>query len=252
MLFLGIDFGWMGKPTGLAALYWDNSTLRLAAMERRVGLPEVLRFVDEHAGKSAAMIAVDAPTVIINPTGMRDADRLMHHHFGKFHAGAYPANLGRPHAANTVELGAALEARGFLHAAAIQPRQSGRYQIEVHPHAATVELFDLQRIIKYKKGLLAARKVELARYRDLLQTHLPKLEPRLSDLHLPEIPNAGPALKELEDQMDGILCAYIGAHWWYWGAERNLVCGTATTGYIVVPRRTSPSASALRLQKQVG
>lgn len=236
MLFLGLDFGWMGKPSGLAALSWDGASLRLITMERRVELPAVLDFVDAHAGYSPAMIAVDAPTVIPNATGMRQADKLMHHHFGKFHAGAYPANLARPHAARTVALGRALEARGFRHADQIDPRTPGRYQIEVHPHAATVELFDLPRILKYKKGLLAARKLELARYRDLLLTRFARLNPPLLDLQLPEIPAHGPALKELEDQMDAILCAYIGAHWWYWGTEHNLVCGTAAAGYIVVPR----------------
>jgi predicted RNase H-like nuclease len=236
MLFLGIDFGWMGKPSGLAALSWDGHALRLLAMERRVELPAILDFVDEHAGYGPAMIAVDAPTVIPNATGMREADKLMHRHFGRFHAGAYPANLGRPHAVRTVALGQALEARGFRHAAAITPRQPGRYQIEVHPHAATVELFELPRILKYKKGLLAARKEELARYRDLLLTRLPQLNPPLKDLQLPEIPTRGPALKELEDQMDAVLCAYIGAHWWYWGSERNLVCGNVADGYIVVPQ----------------
>jgi predicted RNase H-like nuclease len=236
MHFLGIDFGWMGKPSGLAALSWDGTALRLHAMERRVELTAILDFVDEHAAAGPAMIAVDAPTVIPNATGMREADKLMHHHFGKFHAGAYPANLGRPHAARTVALGEALEARGFRHAAAIDPRQPGRYQIEVHPHAATVELFELPRIIKYKKGLLASRKAELARYRNLLLTRLPHVNPPLNDLQLPEIPSSGPALKELEDEMDAVLCAYIGAHWWYWGRERNLVCGNATEGYIVVPQ----------------
>jgi predicted RNase H-like nuclease len=243
MLFLGIDFGWMGKPSGLGALSWDGYALRLIAIERRTGLNAVLDFVDLHAADHPAMIAVDAPTVIPNATGMRDADKLMHRHFGKFHAGAYPANLGRPHAANTVQLGRALEARGFLHAAAIDPLQEGRYQIEVHPHAATIELFDLPRILKYKKGLLASRREELARYRQLLLTCLSRLTPPLLDMELPEVPMRGVALKELEDQMDAVLCAYIGAHWWYWGTARNLVCGTAATGYIVVPHLRAASAA---------
>lgn len=243
MLFVGIDFGWMGKPTGLAALAWSDDALRLISMERRTGLSAVLEFVDQHSGYAPAMVAVDAPTVIPNATGMRDADKLMHRHFGRFHAGAYPANLGRPHAARTIELGNALVARGFQHSASMHARRPGRYQIEVHPHAATIELFDLPRILKYKRGRLAARKAELSRYRKLLLNGLPRLSPPVLDLALPHIPPNGPALKELEDQMDGLLCAYIGAHWWYWGCERNLVCGDTQRGYIVVPRlRTAPAA----------
>ena len=93
---------------------------------------------------------------------MRSADRLMHSHFGKYHAGCYPANLGRPYAARTVELGCLLEAEGFVHAAEIVARLPGRFQIEVHPHSAIVQLFDLPQIIKYKRGRIADRRLQLA------------------------------------------------------------------------------------------
>jgi pyridoxamine 5'-phosphate oxidase len=44
-------------------------------------------------------------------------------------------------------------------------------------------------------------------------------------------------LKAVEDQLDALLCAYVAAHWWYWGRERNDVLGNSRTGYIVVPQR---------------
>jgi pyridoxamine 5'-phosphate oxidase len=46
-------------------------------------------------------------------------------------------------------------------------------------------------------------------------------------------------LKAVEDQLDAIHCAYVAAHWWYWGSERNEVLGNAQDGYIVVPKRQS-------------
>jgi predicted RNase H-like nuclease len=52
---------------------------------------------------------------------------------------------------------------------------------------------------------------------------------------LPEVPNGGAALKALEDQLDALLCAYIGAWWWHWGSSRTLVAGNAREGFIVVP-----------------
>ena len=42
-------------------------------------------------------------------------------------------------------------------------------------------------------------------------------------------------MKAVEDQLDALICAYVAAHWWYWGLERNLVLGDRETGYIVVP-----------------
>jgi predicted RNase H-like nuclease len=55
------------------------------------------------------------------------------------------------------------------------------------------------------------------------------------------------ALKAVEDQLDSLICAYVAAHWWYWGLERNWVLGDTTTGYIVVPAAGfSLSATAAR------
>jgi predicted RNase H-like nuclease len=187
---------------------------------------------------------------------MREADKLTHKHFGRYHAGCYPANLSRPFAQKTVEFGLCLEARGFIHAPIIETQKLGRYQIEVYPHPATINLFKLDRIIKYKKGKLAERQLELMKLCQYIVDILPSLEPSLNlsfgtgilpvscgtgilpvrGSKLPEIPTSIATLKALEDQLDALLCAYIGAHWWYWGIERNLVLGDRTTGYIVIPQ----------------
>jgi predicted RNase H-like nuclease len=184
---------------------------------------------------------------------------ITHKHFGRYHAGCYPANLSRPFAQKTVEFGLTLESRGFVHAPIIEAQKLGRYQIEVFPHPATINLFKLERILKYKKGKLAERQLELMKLCQYIVDILPSLEPALKidtcvgakpsgDNFLVSAkdfaPNASPlrnaltqkTLKALEDQLDALLCAYIGAHWWYWGIERNLVLGDRTTGYIVIPQ----------------
>lgn len=240
MQFLGIDFGWRSQPSGLCCLQWHEQTLHLRALERRHDFDDVLNWVDEMTASAPAGIAVDAPTLIPNQTGMRLPDRLAHQYFGRYHAGCYPANLQLPFADRTVALGLSLEKRGFAHAPTIQPQQTDRFQIEVFPHAAMVHLFKLERILKYKKGRLAERRVELSRLRDYLLAVLPQLAPPLSltgenGSLLPAIPLKGADLKALEDQLDSLVCAYVAAHWWYWGVERNWVLGDRTTGYIVVP-----------------
>jgi predicted RNase H-like nuclease len=177
---------------------------------------------------------------------MRLPDKLTHQHFRHYHAGCYPANLGRPFAQRTVEFGLSLESRGFIHAPVITPQKLGRFQIEVYPHPAIVHLFGLTRILKYKKGILADRRLELIKLRQYILSILPTLKPSLNlsssvhsphlgDLFLPEIPTTGTALKAVEDQLDSLICAYVAAHWWYWGSDRNWVLGDAATGYIVVP-----------------
>lgn len=238
--FLGIDFGWITGASGLCCLEWQQDRLALLDLQRREAIPEVLAWVDTWAPKpEPALVAVDAPTLIPNLTGMRLPDRLAHKYFGRYHAGCYPANRGSRFAERTIGFGLSLEARGFCHAPMMEPKQPGRYQIEAFPHPAIVHLFRLERILKYKKGTLAERRVELAKLRGYICDRLPLLEPGLDITHstisLPEVPLNGTALKALEDQLDSIICAYIAAHWWYWGLERNQVLGDRAEGYIVVP-----------------
>ena len=104
-----------------------------------------------------------------------------------------------------------------------------------------MSLFDLPQIVKYKKGRRADRARELGRLRNLMMKCLTQLQPRLPLPYLPELPASGP-LKPVEDQIDAVLCAYIAAHWWYWGKERNTVFGSLNDGYIVVPRQQKPNS----------
>ncbi|MEM6452623.1 MAG: DUF429 domain-containing protein [Cyanobacteria bacterium P01_D01_bin.105] len=236
MRFIGVDLGWQSGASGVCCLAWDAGALAIRALDRQETVEDVLLWLDEMApADEPAIIAVDAPTLIPNATGMRVPDRLAHKYFGKYHAGCYPANLGRPFAARLVKFGQDLEARGFVHAPTIEPKKAGRYQVEVFPHPAMVQLFNLPRILKYKKGRLAERRVGLEGLRSHILTHLPEQDPPLFIQDLPPIPETGKALKALEDKLDSIVCAYVAAHWWMWGRERNQVLGSCQDGYIVVP-----------------
>ncbi len=207
---------------------------------RRLSLAEILDWIENHVSSDeGAMIAVDAPLLIHNATGTRLCDRLTHKYFGRYHAGCYPANLGRPFAERTVRFGKNLETRWFNHAPSLEAQKIGRYQIEVFPHPAMIHLFQLSRILKYKKGNLAEKKAELQKLQHYIQTILPNLTPALdlTDFLLLSLPLSltGKQLKAIEDQLDSLICAYIGAYWWYWGTEKNWVLGDQETGYIVVP-----------------
>lgn len=235
--FLGVDLGWYGKPSGLASIAFDREGLSLRNVTRLEDTDDILRWVKSEAGDGSTVVAVDAPLVIRNRTGIRDAERELNREFRRFHAGCHAANLGRPFAENVLSFSRRLETLGFRHGAEITARQEGSFQIEIHPHAATVNLFDLPLIVKYKRGRRGERAKELRRLRRLMLKHLPLLDPALS-LRLPPIPNAG-NLKPVEDQIEAVLCAYIAAHWWLWAKQKSHVYGCRKTGYIVVPERTS-------------
>ncbi|MBD2337255.1 DUF429 domain-containing protein [Calothrix sp. FACHB-156] len=242
MKFLGIDLGWKSQPSGLCCLELIDGKLQLLDLNRKEAIAEILAWIDTFVPpEEPALIAVDAPTLIPNAAGSRLPDKLTHKYFGKYHAGCYPANLGLAFAERTVNFGLELESRGFAHAPSIEPQKPGRYQIEVFPHPAIVHLFHLERILKYKKGRLGDRRLELLKLYNYIGEILPTLEPPLhsptiSSSFLPEIPHTGAALKAVEDKLDSLICAYVAAHWWYWGEQRNLVLGDRTTGYIVIPK----------------
>ncbi len=248
MRFLGIDLGWVGGGSGYCCLEGQAGRLNLCALDWTGDRQQLLEWIDQDAGQEA-VVAVDAPLIIPNATGMRPCDRQAHQLLGRYHAGCYPANQGSPFAPYTTGFSQALTARGFLHAPTLSPRQKGRFQIEVFPHASALALFQLPRIIKYKKGRLANRRQGLSQLQTFIQTVLPQCQPALN-VQLPDpLPTTGKALKTLEDQLDAILCAYTAASWWYWGRDRHWVLGGTTfsekpasrdaylkTGYIVIPQ----------------
>lgn len=234
MLFLGIDLGWVNGASGVAELRFVDRRLVLADLRLAARHDDVVAWVDRQAGTGPAILGVDAPTIIPNATGQRRGERELNAAFRKHLLNCHPANLGRPFAALTTRLAQRFEERGFRHADRIEAGKPGRYQIEVFPHAAIVRLFGLKHRIPYKRGAVKDRVTELKRLRELMFT-LRDADPPLDLPVLPEVPNGGQARKDVEDQLDAILCAYTAAHYWFWGGARNQVFGTAETGFLVVP-----------------
>jgi predicted RNase H-like nuclease len=239
--FIGVDLGWYGKPSGLASIALEGSALHLRNIARLESVDEILDWIQTEAGNGSVVAAVDAPLVIRNQTSIRPAERELNSDFRRFDAGCHAANLGRPFAQKVISFSRRLEAVGFGHGVSMTPRQEGRFQIEVHPHAATVTLFGLDRIVKYKRGTREQRARELHRLRKLAIWHLPRLDPSLS-AQLPSVPTTG-HLKPAEDKIDAVLCAYIAAHWWVWTRQRNRLYGDQDNGYIVVPQRVAKNAA---------
>jgi predicted RNase H-like nuclease len=133
--------------------------------------------------------------------------------FRRFNAGCHAANPGRPFASKVIAFSRALESLGFMYGTSMEAWQTGRFQIEVHPHAAIVSLFRLERIVKYKRGTRDQRAKELRLLRGLALSLLSFLDPALT-----------------------MRLAYVGACWWTWTTQRNRLCGDEKNGFIVVPQ----------------
>ncbi len=244
MAFIGVDLAWAPRnPTGLAALTPGPDGLRVLAVETRTTDDEIVEFVRTHARKTT-VVMVDAPLVIPNRTGARVCDRETHRRFGRQQAGAYPANrenMGR-YAGGVPRgerLGLRLAALGFPWPPGDLPRgapRPGRWLFECYPHPAQVRLFRLDVTLKYKRkrqGWPKAR-AEFGRYLGFMRgLRAPAIDfPRALERELSEPGAVGRAYKALEDKLDALFCAYLGAL----ALEGRLeMVGRAEEGSIVVP-----------------
>ena len=198
-----------------------------------------------HSLPAPLTIAIDAPTVVPNETGMRDCERQLQAVFGRNHAGPYPGNrtlLGK--ANGGIPRGVALSARMQSELGAVEGLPAARHVgvavMEVFPAPAIVRLFQLDRALIYKK--------KRGRTWDLCRAGLCSYLTSLAALSDPSLTMAGPtlgeekgvALKRIEDQTDAVLCAYLAGLAWLFGEERLEAIGTIDKGYIVVPRQLLP------------
>ena len=203
----------------------------------------VLDFIIEHATEDT-VVAIDAPLIIRNHTRQRPCERLIGKRFGKYKASAHSSNLTLYPEAGSVRLASELKKRGFAHDVSPQSdrRRPGRWFFEVYPHPAQVVLFGLSERIPYKKGNVGQRRRGLQSLRGhIWQTLGGATPPLLSNLTLERLLSVdveslrGRTLKQYEDRLDALFCAYLALYYWTWGAERNEMMGDMKTGYIVNP-----------------
>ena len=240
--FIGIDLAWKSdrNPTGIAVLQGDRDGAQLAALATIYPEHSVLDFVTANATDNT-VAAIDAPLIIINESGQRACENALSIRYGSREASCHPTNLQLYPSAASVALTARLASHGFVHVDPMNPQLDGRVMAEVYPHAAMVALWDLPKTIKYKRGSVAENRMGLNTLRAYL-SRLRKAEPPLrrgpvlSGLLTAELNQlGGRKLKDYEDQLDALFCAYLAYYFWYWRWERNEVFGDLESGYILNP-----------------
>lgn len=246
-VYLGLDLAWSERnPSGLAICAGTPAGARLLQPPSRLLTNEtIVQTIRVAIGDAPAILAVDAPLIVPNETGRRVAEAQLAAAFRRYDAGPHPANrrlLQRYGGVRGETLIAALAADGFVYVPAIEAGMSGRFIVEVFPHPATVVLFQLPRILKYKARpgrSPGERRRELGCYVALLRG-LASSDPPLfgverlwSEIDVDRLGHN--AFKALEDEADALLCAYIGLYGHRWGAARCRSFGTADGGAIFTP-----------------
>jgi predicted RNase H-like nuclease len=243
--FIGIDLAWSPRnASGAAIVRGGAAGGELIHTGLLASDAEIVAYIARHAGDGPAIVAVDAPLWVPNESGRRLGEAEIARAFGRYQAGAHPANRRRLAFEGVVRgeaLVVALEALGFRHAPAIEAGAQVRQVVEVFPHPAMIALFGLARTLKYKakpRRTAGERLAEWQRY----QAHLaalaaadPPLRGQASLLAQDVAALRGRRLKDYEDQVDALMCAYIALYAFRWGMARCRVFGTIEAGYIFTP-----------------
>jgi predicted RNase H-like nuclease len=235
MYFVGLDLAWGEKnQTGVAVIDADGRLLHVGTAQDDASIADaVAPYVAEEC-----VVAIDAPLIVKNPTGIRQCEAELNRDFGRFEAGARPAFTDKPEFKNP---------RGARVATTLgldmDPASSAsRRAIEVYPHSATVVLFELEKTLKYKRGAVGDRQRDLLRLMTLIEG-LNEATPRLRVNHnvawveLRKRVAAATRQVQLdrdEDPVDAVLCAYV-ALYWYHRPEDVTVYGDFASGYILTP-----------------
>ena len=161
--FFGLDLAWSAKnPTGACVLGEDGVIIDERMLSSDA---EIIGWIELHVGESA-VVAIDAPLLVLNETGRRPCESELSREYGSRKAGTHPSNRSRLEGLHG-------EIRGELLAARLADLGFGdpwagrdRTVLEVYPHPAIIEAFGLDERLIYK----SKRGVSVDARRDGLRT----------------------------------------------------------------------------------
>ena len=233
--FVGIDLAWGTRnPSGICVINGQRCGVECDRREP----PEIARFLDELGPD--VVVGIDAP-LVVEPG--RCAEALLARRMGRFGVYAHSSVAAiRAGYDQGLKLAAELQSRGFSVNPSIPAGASGRFALEVYPHAGHVVMFGVPRILRYKQKrgrTVAALNLELAMYRDHLRGWIARECPQLCGVEavaglLSAGALAGAGRKRHEDQLDALTCALLAMNAWRHGLGPGDVLGDER-GYIAVP-----------------
>ncbi|MGC0272922.1 DUF429 domain-containing protein [Pseudactinotalea sp. Z1739] len=235
-MHIGIDLAWSFRArTGLAAVDQGGALVASTGVVTDGQIDDWLTGL----GAGVVSVAIDAPLIVTNPTGMRECERRIGQSYGAYEASCHTSNLGNPHF-NPPRAAVLAGRHGWHTDPANRGEVAAPVAIEVYPHAAMVGLFELGRTLKYKKGPVPSRRTGMLAVLDRMET-LAELalvgNPRWQQIRLAaDRAKRQIDLNRIEDEVDAILCAHL-AWLWYHRPGALQVYGDAAAGCIIAPPR---------------
>lgn len=236
MQVAGIDLAWGNRArTGVALTDERGALLKSASVTTDEQIADFL------AGSSPAVIAIDAPIIVTNASGMRQCERDLSKDFRRFRAGTHPTNLSRPSMQPEPRAKRLVLSHGWSTDVALSPGPRTPVALEVYPHSSMVGLFGLDRVLEYKAKSGRTLEMRRAQFTELMGYMVRHCDQtlRLTDSRRwHELTSAAAEaskqshLNLIEDEIDAIFCAYVA--WVFATAPATLVSyGDAETGVIV-------------------
>ena len=241
MKILGIDLAWKSErnTTAIAVGELSGKEFRIVNIDKSLSNLEAVKNII-NIDPSIYGISIDAPLIINNESGQRICETELSRVYSGRKAGCHTSNTRLYPNASSVELSNFYLENGFRH---LGDYRREMWQIECYPHPAIVEIFDLPERLPYKKGKVSEKRkgqVILAGYiANLESSSVLKLtfDDLVVDILNRDIieSNRGHKIKESEDALDSIICAYIGAL--YATSVKHQIFGSVEKGYIYVPKQ---------------
>ncbi len=208
-----------------------------------VGVEETIRWLDSHAPRNA-LLFVDAPLVVLNPTGQRLCEKQVGQRYYRWQVSANSTNLETSALAGK-RLLERLVSRGWNYHDGIDgpPSGPGKFVSECYPYTTIVGVRELHyeeerpRYKRQPQGMPAAEWKELRngecdkliRRVNSLKDVDPPLDlsthPETRRLVSEPSPSDDKHYKHREDLLDAAICAWTAAFWYRYGEDRCQVLG---------------------------
>lgn len=236
MILAGVDLAWQSNknPTAIAYGRLRDRALVVTSVDPVVyGIENVLSSLRNIDGLEG--VAIDAPLIIKNSSGQRPCETQIGKVYGSRGASCHTSNTSLYPNAKSVDLSEQLAESGFNHL------KGNNWQIECYPHPTIIEIFELPKRLKYKKGRVSEKRAGqndlAALLRKLCGSRVLRLV--LDDID-DQILNAsyidslrGKTLKSNEDVLDALICLYTAGL--YAIDYVGQVYGDVNSGYVWIP-----------------
>ena len=205
-IYIGIDLAWGEKNlSGFCALHVEKNRLKILEVKLLKSIEDILLEIQKYKD-SKVFIGVDAPLVVPNETGNREIEKKFNKDFAKYKISMLPANrkILTKYSPNirSEELFSKLTKLGFK-----RDYNSDKVIFEVYTHSTIAMCFNNHQILPYKrkKGRdTEFIKEQLGIYKKYLQKVIKNHEIFKQDISTCR----GQKLKDYEDKLDAITCAY--------------------------------------------